>query len=230
MEIYCYAVRPITGVMVWLTCSQQEKPFVIEADHELLLQLYSLMAPVADFITSVQGGKQPGTPSVILKIGALRATVLNSDEPLEIIDPAIKPAGIQKCIAPCNLHPVTQETRRKLFHAIDVRFLQRYSSITDRSLMLGGCAFLYPPLSKLSYVNFIFSSDVPSSDACTVEYVRTTTEKEIMKQALAHLNTKQQGNAPCTAAILAGANEVGKFSKDRVGACHLVDTLLSPSS
>ena len=58
MEIYCYAVRPITGVLVWLTCSQQGKPFVIEADHELLLQLYSLMAPVADFITSVQGGKQ----------------------------------------------------------------------------------------------------------------------------------------------------------------------------
>ena len=186
------------------------------------------MAPVADLITSAQGGKHPGTPSVILKIVALRATILNSEEPLEIIDPAIKPAGIQQCIAPCNLHPVTQETRRKLFHAIDVRFLQRYSSMTDRSPMLDCCAFLYPPFSKLPYVNFILSTNVPSSDACTVEYVRTTTEKEIMKQALAHLKAKQQeGNASSTAAILAGASGVGKFSKDRAGACHLVDTSLS---
>eukprot|EP00731_Ephydatia_muelleri_P024107 Em0016g378a len=121
-----------------------------------------------------------------------------------------------------------EETRRKLFHAIDVRFLQRYSSMTDRSPMLDCCAFLYPPLSKLPYVNFILSTNVPSSDACTVEYVRTTTEKEIMKQALAHLKAKQQeGNASSTAAILAGASGVGKFSKDRAGACHLVDTSLS---
>ena len=62
-----------------LTYSQQGKPF--EADHELLLQLYSLMAPVADLITSAQGGKHQGIPSVIL----IRAPVLNSDEPLEIM-------------------------------------------------------------------------------------------------------------------------------------------------
>ena len=103
---------------------------------------------------------------------------------LEIIDPAIKLADVQQCIAPCNLHPVTRETCRKLFHAIDARFLQRYPSITDRSLMLDCCAFLYPPLSKLPYVNFILSSDV-------------------LSMMLAHLNAKQQGNAPCTTAILA---------------------------
>ena len=68
-------------------------------------------------------------------------------------------------------------------------------------------------------VNALFYPvNVPSSDACTVEYVRTTTEKEIMKQALAHLKAKQQGNVSSTTTILA---------KDCAGACHLVDTSLT---
>ena len=65
-------------------------------------------------------------------------------------------------------------------------------------------------------VNALFHPvNVLSSDASTVEYVYTT-EKEIMKQALAHLKAKQQGNASSTTTIL-----------DCAGACHLVDTSLT---
>ena len=174
-------------LLIWkevrLMYSRMDKPFLIEADHTLLVQLYSMMFPIADLMTSAQGSSVPEGPRIVTLLAVARQKVLNLLSPLEVYDPALPEASRRTVVAHENLHPSAQETRILLLEAIDKRFFQRYGDLAKRSGMLDLCCFLYPPLRALQYIRFLLPVDCPN--AHLLEHtIRTNTEKEIRRLAM----------------------------------------------
>ena len=163
--------------------STMDKPFVIEADHTLLVQLYSMMFPIADLMTSAQGSFVPEGPRIVTLLAVARQKVLNLLAPLEVYDPASPEATRRTVVAHENLHETAQETRKLLLEAIDKRFFQRYGDLAKRSGMLDLCCFLYPPLRALQYIRFLLPVDCPNANVLEAT-IRTKTEQEIRRLAM----------------------------------------------
>ena len=174
-------------LLIWkevrLMYSRMDKPFVIEADHTLLVQLYSMMFPIADLMTSAQGSSVPEGPRIVTLLSIARQKVLNLLSPLEVFDPALPEASRRTVVAHENLHPTAQETRKFLLEAIDKRFFQRYGDLAKRSGMLDLCCFLYPPLRALQYIRFLLPVDCVNANVLEAT-IRTNTEKEIRRLAM----------------------------------------------
>ena len=85
------------------TFSEQNKAFELESDHLVLLQLYALMRPVADLITTSQVSGSIGPPHVLLGLIMLSCTILNVSADLEVINPAdesVQNLSHRNCIQP----------------------------------------------------------------------------------------------------------------------------------
>lgn len=173
---------------VRLMMSRLGKPFPNDADHPLLLQLYSLMSPITDLITTAQGASVPEAHRVIGTLLFLKQTVLNIAAPLTIIDPATGSIPFQ--IPADQLHSVTKHTRQLLIKAIDNRFFDRYQNLSHRSGMFDLCCFFYPPFNSLMYIRPLLSS-FPSGDT-TADAIRENTEREIFDLTLLHATNRAQ--------------------------------------
>ena len=165
--------------------SRMARPFAIDADHALLVQLYSLMLPIIDILTCAQGGSVPEGPKIVALLAIARQKVLNLTAPLEIIDPAAPDASRHTFVDHDDLHPMAQDTRRQLLEAIDERFFKTYGNFQKRSGMLDVCCFLYPPLRSLPYIRFLLPVGTTPENVLTIEEkIRRDTEKEIRTLAL----------------------------------------------
>ena len=178
-------------LLIWkevrLMYSTMGKAFPIDADHTLLLQLYSMLLPIAAIMTAAQGGSFPEGPNIAAKLSIARQKVLNLLAPLEVFDPAAPETQRRTMVDADELHPLAQATRLLLLDAIDKRFFQRYANLTKRSGMLDMCCFLYPPLKTLPYIRFLLPVGMPvgSQEANEVEEkIRSNTAKEIRRLAI----------------------------------------------
>ena len=163
--------------------SKMGKPFPIDADHTLLVQLFSMMSPIAAIMTSAQGASVPEGPRIVALLSVARQKVLNLSVPLEVIDPAMPEASRRTFVAHDFLHPIARQTRVLLLEAIDERFFQVYGNLTKRSGMIDLCCFLYPPLRALPYIRFLLPVGAPNALALE-EKIRHNTEKEIRRLAI----------------------------------------------
>ena len=127
---------------VRLMFGRMDKPFPIDADHTLLVQLYSLMLPFIDILTCAQGASVPEGPRIVALLAIARQKVLNISAPLEVIDPAAPEASRLTFVAHEDLHPMAQDTRLLLLEAINERFFKTYGNFDKRSGMLDFCCFL----------------------------------------------------------------------------------------
>ncbi len=177
--------------------SANGKPFTLDTDHALLVQLYSLMEPVCTLLTDAQSGSYPAAPSVMAHFRHLIRTVLNVGEPLELIDPADRDASVT--ITVDQIHPMVTETRRLLRAAITERFVERYSFAAFTMFDL--CCFLYPPFNDLPYLSTLLGD----TDGATR---RHHVEAEIARLAVEHCTAQDSAIATATATAATAQNAV----------------------
>lgn len=146
---------------LWPTLRQlyaaQDQVFPIEGDHPLLLQLYSIMAPVADIIRQTQGGKVAFGHLALVKLNHLLHTTCDATTPLPILNPnqGTEPTNF---LSQDELDPCAAKTRELLASAVRDRFFKRYS--TAEWTMFDLCCFLYPPTLRLGYLDSTIQKEV----------------------------------------------------------------------
>lgn len=203
--------------------ARKQKPFLIDPEHALIQELYSLMAPIVELITTSQSGSHPAGPAAVCHLVVLLNTVLKLDQPLSILTPTHAAAARvdPQPRAAADLHPTTRETRKLLRAALDKRLFKRYSTAPaahqDRSQMMDCCAFLYPPFSKLPHVDhFLAGTSIVEQNArCTKEQICVATKSTILRLGIkcevgrAALQPPQLDALPVPAAGLGAAHAGG---------------------
>lgn len=178
-----------------VTYSRMGKEFPLrDIDHTLLIQLYSIMAPIGELITDAQCGLTPGGPSVVLALARLRRTLLNCVSPLRVLDPGQrfqltsdnKITEMSTPVSPVmiehgSLHPVAKDTRERLVAAIEERFFSRYAANDpNRPSMYDCCAALYPPLRMQHHISCL----APSLSLAEVNSMRRNAFQHIRELAI----------------------------------------------
>ncbi len=192
-------------LLLWSTVrklhSDMLKAFPIESDHQSLLELFSIMQPVAFLLTDAQSGSFPVAPLAVAQLSHLRKTVLNLSARLQILDPEVKandPTLPPVYVAAENLTEVARDTRKLLLEAITSRFFNSYTYERSQPNMLDLCCFLYPPLAKMTYVIHLLSPEEQASHETLTSRFREETEQEIARLATQVL--EQAGDGPRLAA------------------------------
>lgn len=133
-----------------------KKAVALDPHHRELCELFSLLEPLADLITTAQAGTTYA-PIVLCKL-ALVSSHLCPDAPLPVVDPAkrfLDAKGFQPEMRDAaSLQAVTQATRSILFNALRTRFFSLYADVASgsRSMMYDMAAFFFPPLRSLKYL------------------------------------------------------------------------------
>ena len=161
--------------------------------HTALIELYSLMEPVANLITDAQASS-PAAP-VVMSALCYIAAVLDPSLPLSIIDPAkrfLDPKSFQpEPRAAHQLLSITIFTRKLLLDALRSRFYSPYAldEPTERSLVMDMAVFFYPPGRSLRYVDaLVKAGDSPSKTPAQIKkqasYIREQVQDEICLKAI----------------------------------------------
>lgn len=164
------SLKPIEAAVREQKVDASQFLFLAKEGKALLLELYSIIKPVADYIERSQASmartRRPVIVAAQWDLVGLRTGVLNVDEPLVIIDPDTdqplkkkekKDGQVVEVVderEQWRLSDVAQRVRRLLADGFDKRGLKaQYTTVEYYHRSADMAMFLYPAMADLSYID-----------------------------------------------------------------------------
>lgn len=198
----------------WYAATGQPCPF--KENKEELLEIYSIIQPVAALITKCQApmtkGGFPRAVQSHLGLITLRLGALNSNKPLTLLDPAtgapatetLNERRVVKRRSHAQLSAVAQSVRSLIAEGIDKRGLRaQYSDPSYKQRATDMAMLLYVPSTSLDYMEVM--AELYGVDAGVTLELQAGVELSVKR--MVELVIKRQRKAKAAAAAAARADE-----------------------